>query len=284
VNSHLADVPGGTLYYQIRGTGPALILSCGGPGNADTLAPLADSLAGTCTVITYDRRGYSRSHLEDPAERATIARHSDDLRRLIAHLGTGPAAVFGTSFGALIALDLAATAPDAISTLIVHEPPLGQVLASAERQPFDVNLDTEPDAAAALNAIAASIGVKRGLTGDGPASGPADGMTGGPASGTLGGSGARPGDVELFIRRDVPAIGDYHLDLSRLDAMAGRIIVTASEEGRRFYPYQCAQRLAEYLGTRLVELPGNHAGMIRQPAEFADRLRGLLRQPPTSCS
>ena len=273
MNTHLAEVPGGTLYYQTRGTGPALILSCGGPGNADTLAPLAESLQDTYTVITYDRRGYSRSHLDDPAEKAGIARHSDDLRRLITHLGTGPAAVFGTSFGALIALDLAATAPADIGTLVVHEPPLGQILASTERQPFDLNLDTEPDPAAALNAIAASVGVKRGLNADGPAMRPGGG-----------GAGARPGDVELFIRRDVPAIGDYHLDLDRLDAMAGRIIVTASEEGQGFYPYQCAQQLAAHLGTRLVELPGNHAGMIQQPAEFAGRLRSLLRQPPASCS
>jgi pimeloyl-ACP methyl ester carboxylesterase len=276
VNSHLVEVPGGTLYYQSRGAGPALVLSCGGPGNADTLAPLAESLQDTCTVITYDRRGYSRSHLDDPAEAASISRHGDDLRRLIIHLGTGPAAVFGTSFGALIALDLAATAPAAISTLIVHEPPLGQVLPAAERQPFELNLDAEPDAAAALNAIAASVGVKRGLTGDGPASRPAGGE--GSASGP------RPDDVELFIRRDAPAIGDYHLDLNQLDAMTGRITVTASEQGRGFYPYQCAQRLADHLGVNLVELPGNHAGMIQQPAEFADRLRSLLHQPPASCS
>jgi pimeloyl-ACP methyl ester carboxylesterase len=276
MSSHLAEVPGGTLYYQARGTGPALILSCGGPGNADTLAPLAESLRDIYTVITYDRRGYYRSHLEDPAEQAGIARHSDDLRRLVAHLGTGPAAVFGTSFGALIALDLAAAAPAAISTLVVHEPPLGQVLPVAERQSFDLNLDGEPDAAAALNAIAASVGVKRGLPGDGPARRP--------AGGEGGASGPRPEDVELFIRRDAPAIGDYHLDLNQLGAMTGRITVTASEEGRDFYPYQCAQRLATCLGTRLVELPGNHAGMIQQPAEFADRLRSLLRQPPASCS
>jgi pimeloyl-ACP methyl ester carboxylesterase len=276
VNSYLSEVPGGTLYYQTRGTGPALILSCGGPGNADTLAPLAESLQDTYTVVTYDRRGYCRSHLDDPAEKASIARHSDDLRRLITHLGVGPAAMFGTSFGALIALDLAATAPAAISTLVVHEPPLGQVLPAAERQAFDLNLDAAPDAAAALNAIAASVGVKRGLTADGPAR-RLPGGEGGTA-------GPQPEDVELFIRRDVPAIGDYHLDLNRLGAMTGRITVTASEEGQGFYPYQCAQRLAEYLGTNLVELPGNHAGMIQQPAEFAGRLRSLLRQPPASCS
>jgi pimeloyl-ACP methyl ester carboxylesterase len=284
VNTSQVNVPGGTLYYQARGSGPALILSCGGPGNADTLAPLAGALQDTRTVITYDRRGYSRSRLNHPAGPATITTHADDLHRLITALGTGPATVFGTSFGALIALELAATAPAS-----------GQVLASTERQPFEVNLDTAPDPGAALNAIAASIGVKRGLTGEGPAiqlrdrqadgpgdlkaDGPVDGQAGGLGGGPGGEPGAsapRPADVELFIRRDVPAIGDYHLDLDRLASMAGRIIVTGSEEGRGFYPYQCAQKLAEYLGTALVELPGNHAGMIQHPEVFADRLRGLL--------
>ena len=74
----------------------------------------------------------------------------------------------------------------------------------------------------------------------------------------------------------MPAIGDYHLDLDQLGAVAGQIIVTGSEEGREFYPYQCALRLAEYLGTTLVELPGNHAGMIQHPDQFATRLRSLL--------
>lgn len=263
--NRLAEVPGGSIYYRTQGTGPTLVLSCGGPGNADTLGPLATSLQDTYTVVTYDRRGYSRSHLDDPGEQASISRHGDDLCRLIADLGTEPVSVFGTSFGALIALHLAAAAPAAIDTLIVHEPPLGQLLPSQERQPFDLNLDAEPSAASALNAIAASIGVKRGLTGGAPA-------------------GVRPADVELFIRRDAPAIGDYHLDLNKLDA--SRIIVTGSEEGRAFYPYQCARRLADHLGTALVELPGNHAGMIQHPAQFADRLRNLLHRAAqrTPCS
>ena len=34
--------------------------------------------------------------------------------------------MFGTSFGALIALDLAASAPDLIRTAVVHEPPVAR--------------------------------------------------------------------------------------------------------------------------------------------------------------
>jgi pimeloyl-ACP methyl ester carboxylesterase len=258
---HELRFPGGCLYYQTRGSGPVLMLLGGGPSNADTLAPLADVLAAGHTVVTYDRRGYSRSRLDDPAEPATISVHGDDLRLLIGALGPGSVSVFGTSFGALIALDLAARAPDSFGTMIVHEPPFGQLLTGDERQPFDLNVGAEPDAGAALNAIAASIGVKREAAGD--------------AAATR--AQAPSADVELFISRDVPAIGSFHLDLDRLRPAAGRITVTASEDGRGFYPYECAQRLADSLGTPLVELPGNHAGMIQHPAAFAGRLEALLR-------
>jgi pimeloyl-ACP methyl ester carboxylesterase len=236
------------------------VLCGGGPANADTLGPLTARLADLYTVVSYDRRGYSRSELDDPGEQIGIARHGDDLRLLIEAVGPEPVAVFGTSFGALIALDLAASAPERVRTMVVHEPPLGQLLPDDQRQQFNVKLDDKPDAGAALAAIAASVGVKRGLD--------------------AGGGGTRPevrqGDIELFIRRDAPAIGDYRLDLGRLDAVAGRLIVTGSEAGRDFYPYQCARRLAEAAGAPFVELPGNHAGMIQHPGEFATVLAGLL--------
>jgi pimeloyl-ACP methyl ester carboxylesterase len=261
VSQHRVKVPGGSIYYCTQGTGPVLVLMGGGASNADTLGPFASRLAEHYTVVTYDRRGYSRSHVDDPAEQAGIPRHSDDARRLIADLGPGPVSVFGTSFGALIALDLAASAPAAIGTIVVHEPPLGQMLAGDDRQPFDLNLDAAKDAGSALDAIAASVGVSRGRTGGGSASRPE----------------IRPADVELFIRRDVPAIGDYHLDLDRLRPMSGRIIVAGSQDSRAFYPYQCALRLASHLGTPLAELPGNHAGMIQHPAEFAGHLQNVLR-------
>ena len=259
------EVVGGSLWYRTQGMGPVLILMGGGPSNADTLAPLASRLCGDFTVVTYDRRGYSRSHASDPAGPAGpagIPLHADDARRLVADLGSGPVAVFGTSFGALVALELAATVPAALGTVIVHEPPLGQLLAGDDRLPFDLSLDAEKDPGAALNAIAASVGVSRGRT-----------------AGGLAGAGSSPADVELCIRRDASAIGDYHLDLDRLRPIGGRIIVAGSRDSRGFYPYQCAAELARRLETPLAELPGNHAGMIGHPDEFAARLHELLRSP-----
>jgi pimeloyl-ACP methyl ester carboxylesterase len=253
-------VPGGEIYYRSQGSGPPLVLIGGGPSNADTLALLASELTRNRTVITYDRRGYSRSRIDDPSQPATIALHANDVRDAIYDIGAGPASVFATSVGGLIGLELAASDPGAVVQLVVHEPPLSQLVPAEDRVSFDVELD-QHDAGTALDQIAASIGLDRGRS--------------------LTGTGERPevrrDDVELFIRRDVPAIAGYRLDLERIVSVAERIVVTASEEGRDFYPHRCAEALAAALDTPLIELPGNHAAMISRPAEFAARLTPLMR-------
>jgi pimeloyl-ACP methyl ester carboxylesterase len=275
---HTIRVPGGSLYYQTQGHGPPLMLIGGGPSNADTLSALAADLAGApdgdldhgYTVVTYDRRGYSRSHLDDRDAPASISEHADDVHRILADLGAGPASVFGSSIGALIALELAAAEPGAVGWLVVHEPPLGQLLTGADRAAFDAG-GGDGDPGAALNALAGSVGVRRGTqSGPGPRARPGAGPGGGA------GDKARAGDIELFVQRDIPAVGRYHLDLKRLAPLAGRIVVAGGRDSRGFYPYHCAERLAEELGVPLAELPGHHAGMIQYPAEFAAQLRKLL--------
>jgi pimeloyl-ACP methyl ester carboxylesterase len=259
VSDHRVLVAGGEIYYRSQGFGPPLVLIGGGPSNADTLAALAGELAASHTVITYDRRGYSRSRIDDGSRPASISLHANDVRDVIDDLGAGPASVFATSVGALIGLELAATYPGAVARVVVHEPPLGQLVPAEDRASFDVKLDQD-DAGSALDQIAASIGLnrRRALTGadDRPE--------------------VRQDDVELFIGRDVPAIADYQLDLERIVAVGERIVVTASEEGRDFYPHHCAVALAAALSTTLIERPGNHAAMISRPAEFAARLTPLM--------
>jgi pimeloyl-ACP methyl ester carboxylesterase len=143
-------VPGGEIYYRSQGSGPPLVLIGGEPSNADTLAALAGELTRSGTVITYDRRGYSRSRIDDPSQPASISVHANDVRDVIEDVGAGPASVFATSIGALIGLELAAADPGAVARLVVHEPPLGQLVPADERALFDVELDTG-DAGAALS-------------------------------------------------------------------------------------------------------------------------------------
>ncbi|MHB8599982.1 MAG: alpha/beta fold hydrolase [Ktedonobacteraceae bacterium] len=69
-------------------------------------------------VVTYDRRGFSRSHLEGSQDYDhRLSADTDDVRRLIEHLTDKPATVFGNSSGAIVALEVLIHAPDQVQTV-----------------------------------------------------------------------------------------------------------------------------------------------------------------------
>ena len=77
----MLDVPGARLHYRLLGRGPLVLIMQGGDGDADAMDAVAGELAEEFTVLTYDRRGLSRSTLEDPGEVPGIDGHADDAAR-----------------------------------------------------------------------------------------------------------------------------------------------------------------------------------------------------------
>lgn len=115
-------VPGAELYYTVSGSGPTLLLICGGVYDADAYGGLASQLVDRYTVVTYDRRGNSRSPLDGPPTPQTIEVHADDAHRILAATSPGhPAYVFGNSSGAMIALELATRHPEQVRVVVAHE-------------------------------------------------------------------------------------------------------------------------------------------------------------------
>src|SRR5258705_7109479 len=80
-------VPGASLYYQVRGAGPTLLLMSGGHGDANSFDGMASTLAEHFTVVSYDRRGYARSPLADPTAPQIVATHGDDAAALLRAVG-----------------------------------------------------------------------------------------------------------------------------------------------------------------------------------------------------
>jgi pimeloyl-ACP methyl ester carboxylesterase len=71
-------------------------------------------------VIRYRRRGHAGSTpIDGPV---SIAEHAQDCRALLGELDVTQAHVVGHSLGALVALQLAADAPRAVSSLALFEP------------------------------------------------------------------------------------------------------------------------------------------------------------------
>lgn len=125
-------VPGAHLSYAVEGAGPLLLLIPGAGGTGEVFRPLAHRLAAQYHVITYDRRGFSQSRLDEPQDDAQhLATDADDVRRLIAHLSDQPATVFGNSWGAIVALDVLTRFPDRVQTVVAHEPPAVSLLPDA---------------------------------------------------------------------------------------------------------------------------------------------------------
>src|SRR5919106_862322 len=89
-------VPGATLYYEVRGSGPVLLCISGGPTDAGMFSDLASRLADRYTVVCYDQRGHSRSALDSEPEDIPVALHADDAAAILAALGDEPAYVYGS--------------------------------------------------------------------------------------------------------------------------------------------------------------------------------------------
>ncbi|MGH8925618.1 MAG: alpha/beta fold hydrolase [Acidimicrobiia bacterium] len=127
-----ATLNGVEMYYETVGAGERLVLTHGSWTDGTGWLPVVDGLAKRFEVVTWDRRGHSRSQSgDDPGSRAEDA---SDLAALIEHLGDSPVHAVGNSYGSIITLTLAITRPDLVSTVLVHEPPLWALLAASADQ------------------------------------------------------------------------------------------------------------------------------------------------------
>lgn len=268
-------VPGATIYYEARGSGPLLVMIAGGPADAGVFAGLAGCLADRFTVVAYDPRGNSRSTFDGAPEEQDLDIHGDDAARLIAALGDEPAYVFGSSGGAQIGLNLAARHPERVRTLVAHEPPCVQML---------------PDPSEALAGAEAVVDTYR-RAGVGPAMQKFMEMAG------LGGGPRRadaPAEVEpspevkeasarinrnldYFVAHGVRPISLYVPDVEALRDGPVRVVVGVGESSRRQLAHRAAVALAEKLGTAPVTFPGDHGGYGSDPDAFAEILRRTFR-------
>jgi pimeloyl-ACP methyl ester carboxylesterase len=90
-------------------------------GSSSNWADLAGVLSVRLRSLAVDLPGFGRS--EPPAGFDFTRRaHSDVLSRYLEGLGTGPIHLFGNSFGAAVAIEVAARRPDLVATLTLISP------------------------------------------------------------------------------------------------------------------------------------------------------------------
>ena len=114
----IATVNGIPLNYQVKGTGPlvVMIMGTGSPGRVWDLHQTPALVKAGYRVCTFDNRGIAPSY--ESAMGMTIADLVADTAGLIRHLG-GPAIVVGTSMGARVASELALAHPDLVTKAVL---------------------------------------------------------------------------------------------------------------------------------------------------------------------
>ncbi|AYY15729.1 alpha/beta hydrolase [Actinobacteria bacterium YIM 96077] len=260
------DVPGARLYHEVRGAGPLVVL-VGAPMDATSFEPLAELLAVDHTVLTTDPRGINRSPVDDPEQDSTPEMRADDLARLVEHLDAGPAALLGSSGGAVSALALAQSRPDLAHTVIAHEPPLIELLPDrAERHAGN-------DEVIARWIAGDHVGSWRAFLDNANIVLPEDVFQ---AMFAQEPDPQTRADTDFQNRHMLRPTTYWRPDMSTLRSVRSRIVVGIGEESAGEICDRTSTALASALGVEPAMFPGGHLGFADDPAAFAARLRAVL--------
>lgn len=108
------------IYFEKKGNGPSVLIIPGHTGDANEHVLLFNSLIDKFTVVTYDRRGFSRS--PSSWQKTTIEELANDAASLIKRLNLGSVTLISSGVGASIATKVMARNPNLVERAFLHEP------------------------------------------------------------------------------------------------------------------------------------------------------------------
>jgi pimeloyl-ACP methyl ester carboxylesterase len=260
-------VPAGRIFYRIAGFGPPLVLIAGGEAGCDMMERLQCELLGRFRVITFDRRGLSRSSHHPEAPLPSIESHAGDLQALVEQVAKEPAHLFGADVGGLIGLELLTQCPACVRSLVVHEAPTSALLGPEDEAKLR-EAHAEMQVLFRREGLQPAMRISARLDGADPEDReqhvePPD-MTP-----------ERERNIAFLMTHDLPAVRQYQLDLPALRTRSGKVIPAAGSSTRGGLLHRCAAALARTLGQPLFELPGGHNGWLMRPVGFGAALGAL---------
>ncbi|HUG60378.1 MAG TPA: alpha/beta hydrolase [Methylomirabilota bacterium] len=258
------DIGPTKLYHEVRGSGPTILLISSGGGDAGDWQAVAPALAAAATVVTYDRRGFSRSPRPAGWTATSVMEHADDAAALLRALDLAPAAVIGHSSGASIACELVVRHPEVVRHAVMYEPPLLAVVPHGEEIVAGFRAAAERAMAEGGPRRAMEMFI-RGNAGDevfesiDPA--------------------VRERNLDngaVFFAIEMPAFATFVPDRDRMRASGVPLTVVAGEENRGTWFGAAAAWLAAGTGAALVEAPGGHGGFDSHPLAFVAAMRRVI--------
>ncbi|MFD7284678.1 alpha/beta fold hydrolase [Streptomyces sp. NPDC059863] len=285
MTTHLLKTPEVDLAYDVLGPLPTAdgrppLVMIGQPMDAGGFAALASHFPER-TVVTYDPRGLGRSTRKDGRVDHEPTTQAADVRAIIEELGAGPVEMFASSGGAVTALALVAAYPDALTTLVAHEPPLIPLLPdalAAERARAGVRDVYEAKGWGAGMAAFIVMTSWQGEFTDEYFAQPA------PDPAAFGMPTEDDGSREDPLLSDRSwAVSGYRPDADALTAAPTRVVIAVGEETGDTFTGRTSVATAQLLGRGATVFPSHHGGFLDgefgyagQPEAFARRLREVL--------
>lgn len=260
------SVDDATLQYEDDGGGEPLLF-IHGAHVADSFLPVSrDPALRDVRRIRYHRRGYGAASRPSAAPDRYFRRAASDAVALLRHVGVDDAHVVGHSSGALVALDVARGAPEAVRSLILLEPtllsvPSGPHLAEAVASTAETYHSGDPRAA--VDRFMALVG------GDEWHAEIDRVAPGGPVQAFA--------DAATFFEHELPAVGAWTLD----DAALGRAVPILCIRGGDSHPsaaegVDLLKRRFPHASERVIEGAG-HFMLTQKPGEVAEAIREFVR-------
>jgi o-succinylbenzoate---CoA ligase len=231
------------------------------------LKQLARLVGRWATVVLPDRRGSGASRLANPRP-VELAEQVADAVALLDEVGVARATVFGHSFGAVVALALAAAYPERVRAVVAYEPPLLDMLGPVDGNGREVlarrvvSAHAHGGAPAAAEEFLSAIGAATMLSTAWPAT---------KAALLAAGDGALA---------DIGSMGSASVDLALVRC---HVALVTGDASAPFYA-EIADAVARVLPlASRVSLPQlRHEAPITQPAAVAELLHdAVLGRPPS---
>ena len=277
VKSGRVTTEGDDLYYEVRGQGQPLMMIPPAGGDGWQYSFVAEILADEYKVITYDRRANARSTMNEP-QNFEISQQSRDAVAVLRAASETSAFVFGNSSGAVIALDMAKTQPQAVRAVIAHEPPVARVHPKAKKwQRFFAGVYvTSFRFGSSLAALRFMLGVELPVRQLIKATRDVNIHREQSSERYISSKDA----ADFLVKQELLPVTNYLPDVELIKQNGVRVFMavgTWALERKTWYA-KAAHMLAEQLRCELVTFPGHHGSFMDMPVEWAATLRSVLHK------
>ncbi len=251
------------LSYEVRGSGPPLLLIHGVVVDSWLYEKTSRILSKYYRVIIFDRRGTNKS-VAAAGARFDMDAQISDVRDLLDALGIERTYIAGASAGAVVGQYFMQCYPERVGALIMYEPPILSLLTDTDEHQEWIAMMEDLIARKKYNRATMNFVMSIGDTDDRAEK--------------------KPEEVELremqnfqhFFEDEYSVFMHYKPDIEKSRSLSDRIFVAVGEKSVDSPYPKAAKRFAELAGAQLFYYPGYHNLPSDLPREFAICVLGTL--------